>query len=222
MTLIAPSILSADFGRLAADVQEVEAAGADWIHVDVMDGHFVPNITVGPLVAEAVRGATNLPVDVHLMIEAPERYLRAFAEAGADRITVHQETCPHLHRTLQHIRELGVSPGVSLNPSTPLAVLEDVVPYLEMILVMTVNPGFGGQAFIPSSPQRIQGARALLRKAGRGEAHVQVDGGIGPETARLVVDAGADVLVAGSAIFRHPDGPAEGVRALRESLLSKE
>jgi ribulose-phosphate 3-epimerase len=222
LTLIAPSILSADFGRLAADLQEVEAAGADWIHVDVMDGHFVPNITVGPLVTEAVRRATDLPVDVHLMIEAPERYLQDFVEAGADRITVHQETCPHLHRTLQHIRELGASPGVSLNPSTPLAVLEDVVPDLEMILVMTVNPGFGGQDFIPSSPRKIQGARALLQRAGMGEAHVQVDGGIGPDTARLVADAGADVLVAGSAVFRHPAGPAEGLRILRESLERKE
>jgi ribulose-phosphate 3-epimerase len=218
LTLIAPSILSADFGHLASEIQEAEAAGADWIHVDVMDGHFVPNITIGPLVTEAVRKATDLPVDVHLMIESPERYLKAFSDAGADRITVHQETCPHLHRTLEQIRELGASPGVSLNPSTPVSVLKDVVAYLDMILVMTVNPGFGGQAFIPTSAGKIRAARASLQAAGRGEARVQVDGGIDPVTAPLVVDAGADVLVAGSAVFGHPDGAAEGIRALRESL----
>jgi ribulose-phosphate 3-epimerase len=218
LTLIAPSILSADFGRLAEDVQAAEAAGADWIHVDVMDGHFVPNITIGPLVTEAVRRATDLPVDVHLMIEAPDRYLKDFVEAGADRITVHQETCPHLHGTLQRIRELGASPGVSLNPSTPVTTLEDLAPYLDMILVMTVNPGFGGQAFIPSSPRKIKAARSLLQASGRAEAHVQVDGGIDPTTASTVVQAGADVLVAGSAVYSHPGGPAEGIKALRESL----
>jgi ribulose-phosphate 3-epimerase len=221
VTLIAPSILSADFGRLAEDVQIAEAAGADWIHVDVMDGHFVPNITIGPLVTEAVKRSTELPVDVHLMIESPERFLRDFVDAGADRVTVHQETCPHLQRTLQQIRELGASPGVSLNPSTPVAALNDIVPYLDMILVMTVNPGFGGQAFIPSSPKKIQTARSLLQGSGKGDAHVQVDGGITPSTAQLVVEAGADVLVAGSAVFRHPGGPAEGIKALRESLSKK-
>jgi ribulose-phosphate 3-epimerase len=220
LTLIAPSILSADFGRLAEDVQAAEAAGADWIHVDVMDGHFVPNITIGPLVTEAVRRATDLPVDVHLMIEAPERYLKNFVEAGADRITVHQETCPHLHRTLQEIRQLGASPGVSLNPSTPVAALEDMAPYLDLILVMTVNPGFGGQAFIPSSPRKIKAARTLLQASGRGEAHVQVDGGIDPSTAPLAVEAGADVLVAGSAVYAHPSGPRNGIQALRRSLSS--
>jgi ribulose-phosphate 3-epimerase len=182
----------------------------------------VPTITIGPLVTEAVKRSTELPVDVHLMIESPERYLRDFVEAGADRVTVHQETCPHLHRTLQQIRELGASPGVSLNPSTPVAALNDIVPYLDMILVMTVNPGFGGQAFIPSSPKKIQTARSLLQGSGKGEAHVQVDGGIAPSTAPLVVDAGADVLVAGSAVFRHPGGPAEGIKALRDSLSSKQ
>ncbi len=218
MTLIAPSVLSADFGRLAADVHAVDSAGADWIHVDVMDGHFVPNITIGPLVVDAIRRATRLPVDVHLMIEAPNRYLQNFVDAGADRVTVHQEACPHLHRTLQQIRDLGVSPGVSLNPSTPVSVLEEVTPYLDMILVMTVNPGFGGQEFIPSSLRKIEAARSLLLAAGRGEAHVQVDGGIDSGTAPGVVRAGADVLVAGSAVFGHPGGPAEGVKALRESV----
>ena len=149
MTLIAPSILSADFGRLAEEVQAVEAAGADWIHVDVMDGHFVPNITIGPLVADAVRKATRLPVDVHLMIENPERYLGAFVDAGADRITVHQESCPHLHRTIQEIRQLGALPAVALNPSTPVESIRDVASEVEMVLIMTVNPGFGGQSFIP-------------------------------------------------------------------------
>jgi ribulose-phosphate 3-epimerase len=218
LTLIAPSILSADFGRLAEDVKTVEAAGADWIHVDVMDGHFVPNITIGPLVTDAVRKATELPVDVHLMIESPERYLEAFVAAGADRITVHQETCPHLHRTLQQIRELGAMPGVSLNPSTPVNTLEDIVPFVELILVMTVNPGFGGQSFIPTSPAKIRAARDLLMKAGRGEVPVQVDGGVGPDTAPTLVGAGADVLVAGSAVFGHRGGAAEGVRELRACI----
>ena len=217
MTLIAPSILSADFGRLAEDVQMVEAAGADWIHVDVMDGHFVPNITIGPLIADAVRKATSLPVDVHLMIESPERYLGAFVDAGADRITVHQETCPHLHRTLEDIRERGALPGVALNPSTPAISIEDVVEYLDMVLVMTVNPGFGGQAFIPTSPRKIQKMRELLDSAGRQDAHIQVDGGISASTSQAVVEAGANVLVAGSAIFGHREGAEAGVKALRES-----
>jgi len=218
LTLIAPSILSADFGRLAEDIKAVESAGADWIHVDVMDGHFVPNITIGPLVADAVRKATNLPMDVHLMIESPERYLEDFVKAGANRITVHQETCPHLHRTLQQILELGVSPGVAVNPSTPISTLQDVVPYVEMVLVMTVNPGFGGQAFIPTSTEKVKAARELLREGGRGEVLIQVDGGVASSTASTIVNAGANVLVAGSAVFGHPDGPGEGIRALRSSI----
>ena len=215
MTLIAPSILSADFGALAEDVRTVGNAGADWVHVDVMDGRFVPNITIGPLVCDAVNKATDLPVDVHLMIESPDSYLEDFVRAGADRITVHQETCPHLHRTLERIRGLGASPGVALNPSTPVHSLEDVVPYLDMVLVMTVNPGFGGQSFIPSSPAKIMAARELLQAKGRGDILIQVDGGIGSKTAPLAVDAGADVLVAGSAIFGHPAGAREGVHALK-------
>ena len=217
MTLIAPSILSADFGRLAEDVKAVEEAGADWIHVDVMDGHFVPNITIGPLVADAVRKATDLPVDVHLMIERPEAYLRAFVDAGADWVTVHQETCPHLHRTLEQIRELGAHPGVAVNPSTPVGTLEDVIPYLDMVLVMTVNPGFGGQAFIPTSPEKVRGTRELLAAGGNRDALIQVDGGISAETVSRVVEAGANVLVAGSAVFGHRGGAGAGVNALRAS-----
>ncbi|MGW8266271.1 MAG: ribulose-phosphate 3-epimerase [Longimicrobiales bacterium] len=218
MTLIAPSILSADFGRLAEGVQAVEAAGADWIHVDVMDGHFVPNITVGPLVAAAVRRACSLPVDVHLMIEKPERYLQAFVDAGADRITVHQETCPHLHRTLQEIRELGATPGVALNPSTPVETVRDVIPDLEMVLVMTVNPGFGGQRYIPNSTRKVKRVAELLRGEGREGVQIQVDGGVDTSTAATVAGAGATVLVAGSAVFGHADGPGAGVGALRRAL----
>ena len=218
MTLIAPSILSADFGRLAEEVQAVEAAGADWIHVDVMDGHFVPNITIGPLVADAVRKATRLPVDVHLMIENPERYLGAFVDAGADRITVHQESCTHLHRTLQEIRQLGALPAVALNPSTPVESIRDVASEVEMVLIMTVNPGFGGQKFIPASTGKLRRVIRLLEEEGRGGIPIQVDGGVDVHTAPIVAEAGATVLVAGSAVFGHPDGAGAGVRALRDSL----
>jgi len=218
LTLIAPSILSADFGRLAEEVQAVEAAGADWIHVDVMDGHFVPNITIGPLVADAVRKATKLPVDVHLMIEKPERYLGAFVDAGADRITVHQESCPHLHRTIQEIRQLGALPAVALNPSTPVESIRDVASELEMVLIMTVNPGFGGQKYIPASTGKLRRVTRLLEEEGRGDIPVQVDGGVDVHTAPIVAEAGATVLVAGSAVFGHPDGADAGVRALRDSL----
>ena len=218
MTLIAPSILSADFGRLAEEVQAVEAAGADWIHVDVMDGHFVPNITIGPLVADAVRKATSLPVDVHLMIENPERYLGAFVDAGADRITVHQESCPHLHRTLQEIRQLGALPAVALNPSTPVESIRDVASELELVLIMTVNPGFGGQKYIPASTGKLRRVTRLLEEEGRGGIPVQVDGGVDVHTAPIVAEAGATVVVAGSAVFGHPDGAGAGVRALRDSL----
>ncbi len=217
MTLIAPSILSADFGRLAEDVRMVAEAGADWIHVDVMDGCFVPNITIGPLVVKAVRQVTELPVDVHLMICDPGRYLGDFADAGADRITVHQETCPHLHRTLQQIRDLGVRPGVALNPSTPVESIFDVIPDLELVLIMTVNPGFGGQSYIPNSTSKVSRMKALLESRGRGEVPLQVDGGIDSTTAPEVVEAGATVLVAGSAVFGHSGGGAEGLRSLKEA-----
>ena len=218
MILIAPSILAADFGRLAEEIQAVETGGADWIHIDVMDGHFVPNLTIGPLIVEAARRATSLPLDVHLMIESPEIYLEDFVSAGADRVTVHQETCPHLHRTLQRIRELGALPGVALNPSTPVETIGDVLPWVEMVLIMTVNPGFGGQAYIPSSSDKIRRIRDLLDAAGRTEVPVQVDGGVDSITAPVVTGAGANVLVAGSAVYGHPQGPGEGVRALRASL----
>jgi ribulose-phosphate 3-epimerase len=187
-----------------------------------MDGHFVPNITIGPLVAEAVNRATDLPLDVHLMIENPDRYLGPFVDAGADRITVHQETCPHLHRTLQEIRNLGALPGVALNPSTPVEAVRDVIQNLEMILIMTVNPGFGGQAFIPRSTTKLRGMAALLKEEGREGIPIQVDGGVDETTAPVVVEAGATVLVAGSAVFRHPGGAAAGVRALKASLRKSE
>jgi len=216
--ILAPSILSADFGRLAEGVASCEAAGAHWIHVDVMDGHFVPNITMGPVVVEAVRRATSLPVDVHLMIERPEAYLEAFVKAGADRITVHQETCPHLHRTLQQIHELGVGAGVALNPSTPVELVGDVLDSLDLLVIMSVNPGFGGQAYIPGSTDKVRRARAMLSRAGRDGVRIQVDGGVDPTTAPAVVYAGADVLVAGSAVFRHPGGVPGGIEALRGAL----
>ncbi len=214
--LIAPSVLSADFANLARDVAAAEEAGADWIHVDVMDGHFVPNITIGPAVTAALRRSTTLPLDVHLMIESPERLVPAFAEAGADRITVHQETCPHLHRVVEEIRAAGAQPGVAINPATPVDSLSEIVPYIDLILVMTVNPGFGGQAFIATSPKKVAEARSLLERAGRsGTVRLQVDGGIDPTTAPEVVRAGADVLVAGSAVFRASGGPPVSVSALR-------
>ena len=215
---IAPSILSADFGRLAEEVSAAEEAGADWIHVDVMDGHFVPNITLGPEIVAAVRRTTNLPLDVHLMIEKPERHLAAFAAAGASLITVHQETCPHLHRTVEQIRELGARPGVTLNPATPLSTLTDIVAYVDLLLVMSVNPGFGGQHYIPSSSDKLMRARRLIDEAGRGAAtELEVDGGIKVSTASPAVRSGATVLVAGNAVYRHPEGIAAAVRELRHA-----
>lgn len=214
---ILPSVLSADFRRLGEQVAEVERAGADRIHIDVMDGRFVPNITVGPLVVEAIRHGTNLPLDVHLMIVEPERYLDDFAAAGADIILVHQEACPHLHRTIERIENLGKQAGVVLNPATPLATLEEVLPAVDQILLMSVNPGFGGQRFIAASIDKIRRLRELLDERGSSAA-IEVDGGIDSTTAPQVVAAGATLLVAGSAIFNAPGGPAEGVRRLRASL----
>ncbi len=217
MIKIAPSILSADFSRLGEEVAEAEAAGADYIHIDVMDGHYVPNITVGPLVVEAVRRVTALPLDVHLMITAPERYLPPFAEAGADIITVHYEACTHLHRTVQQIAELGVRAGVSLNPATPLISLEEILDHVDLVLLMTVNPGFGGQQFIESSLFRIERLRRMLIDRDS-KAELEVDGGINLETAPRVVAAGANVLVAGMAIFNAEEGIAAAIQRLRESV----
>jgi len=202
--VIAPSILSADFGRLADEVRAAEAAGADWIHVDVMDGRFVPNITLGPVVVQAVRKATKLPIDVHLMIVEPERYIEDFAKAGADGLTVHVETCPHIHRTLQHIRSLGKRAGVVLNPSTHEDTLRYVLDVADLVLVMSVNPGFGGQAFIPQVLDKVRAIRKMIDATGR-PIDLEIDGGIGPDTAALATAAGANVLVAGNAVFRAKD-----------------
>jgi ribulose-phosphate 3-epimerase len=212
---IAPSILSADFARLGEQIAEAEAAGADWIHVDVMDGHFVPNITIGPLIAAAARRATRLPLDTHLMIEHPERYLAAFADAGVDRVTVHVETCPHLHRTVEQIRELGMKPGVALNPATPVETLAEILPLVDLVLVMSVNPGFGGQSYIPTSTRKMARVRELLARSEFGQAEIQVDGGISTATAPLAVGAGATVLVAGSAVFGGAGTVADNLHALR-------
>jgi ribulose-phosphate 3-epimerase len=211
---IAASILAADFHRLGEQIVEAEAAGADFINIDVMDGHYVPNISVGPVVVEAVDRVTDLPLDVHLMIEAPERYLGDFCRAGADIIIVHVETCPHLHRTLHQIKEMGRKAGVALNPSTPVVMLEEVAPYVDQVLVMTVNPGFGGQAFISEMPSKIARVRTMLDARGS-QAEIAVDGGITTKTVPLVVNAGARVLVAGSAIFREPMGIAQAITQLR-------
>ncbi len=201
---IAPSILSADFGRLADEVRAIEAAGADVVHVDVMDGRFVPNITIGPLVVEAVRKVTKLPIDAHLMIVEPERYVEAFAKAGANLVSVHAEVSPHLHRTLQAIRAAGARPAIALNPSTPLSSIEWVIGDAEMVLVMTVNPGFGGQKYIDACTQKIRDLRALA-DARNPALEIEVDGGVKPETAAIVAAAGANVLVAGTAVFGQKD-----------------
>jgi len=215
---IAPSILSADFARLGDEIRTVEQAGADWIHIDVMDGRFVPNISIGLPVVQAVRRVTRLPLDVHLMIVEPERYLAAFAADGADRLTVQVEACPHLHRTVQQIHELGVGAGVALNPATPLVLLEDILPDLDLALVMSVNPGFGGQRFIPASLARITRLRQMLSQIGSA-AELEVDGGVNEETAGAVVTAGATVLVAGSAVFTSPVGAPAALAQLRQAAI---
>jgi ribulose-phosphate 3-epimerase len=215
---IAPSILSADFGKLAGEVAAVETAGADWIHVDVMDGRFVPNITIGPVVVRAVRRATRLPLDVHLMIVEPERYVEDFAEAGADIISVHVEPSYHLARTLQHIRLLGKKAGVVLNPHTPPDAVEYVLELVDLILVMSVNPGFGGQAFMPEVLPKLRAIRKMIDTRDL-DVELEVDGGVAPGTARKVVEAGARVLVAGSAIYGHDDYAA-AIGALRKDGMA--
>ena len=212
---IAPSILSADFARLGDEVRAIEAAGADWVHIDVMDGHFVPNISMGPVVVKALRPATMLPFDVHLMISPVDPYLDAFAEAGADTITVHPEAGPHIHRSLQHIKSLGKRAGVVLNPGTPAKMLEYLMDLVDLVLVMSVNPGFGGQSFIPGQLRKIEAIRTMIDKSGR-DIDLEVDGGIDPDTARQAIAAGADALVAGTATFKGgPERYAANIRALR-------
>lgn len=215
--LISPSILASDISRLGEEIAACEAAGADWIHVDVMDGHFVPNLTMGPFIVEACRRVTDLPLDVHLMIEKPERLLEVFAQAGASHLTVHVETCPHLHRTLQHIKSLGVKAGVTLNPGTPAAMIEPVLYMADVVLVMTVNPGFSGQDFIPEVLPKIAHLRKLLDSMGS-SARLEVDGGASEQTLPDLIAAGADVFVAGNAIFKHPNGIKAGVEALRHAM----
>lgn len=217
MTLIVPSILSADFARLGEQVEAAQTAGADRIQVDVMDGRFVPNISVGPLVVEAVRRHTTLPIEAHLMIVEPERYVAAFAKAGADIIIVHQEASPHLHRTVQQIAQLGKKAGVAINPATPLAMLQDILDDVALVLCMTVNPGFGGQEFIRSMLGKVTRLRAMISQH-EARCDLEVDGGVTVETAPLVVRAGANVLVAGSAVYGATDGVAAGIARLRSAL----
>ena len=216
MGKIAPSILSADFSKLGEEVKAVEQAGADYIHIDVMDGHFVPNITIGPVIVKAVHGVTDLPLDVHLMISNPDDFIDDFVRAGADILTVHAEAGHHLHRSIQHIRNAGVKPAVSLNPASPLDMIDYVLDDLDMVLLMTVNPGFGGQDFIPEVIPKIERLRKMIDKRGL-DMDLEVDGGIGPETINRVSSAGADVFVAGSAIY-HSDDYAETIRLMRENM----
>ena len=216
MIKIATSILASDFARLGDQVKEADAAGADYIHVDIMDGHFVPNLTIGPLVVAAIRPYTRLPFDVHLMIESPDGFLNEFAAAGADIITVQQEACTHLHRVVQRIKELGKRAGVALNPATPVETIEEILPYVDLILVMTVNPGFGGQSFIETMPRKISAVREMIDTRGL-KVELEVDGGIHTETAPRAVQAGARVLVSGSAVFNRHTSVAQAVKELRAS-----
>ena len=214
MIKIAPSILSADFSKLGEEIKDVERGGADYIHVDVMDGHFVPNITIGPLIVEAIRPLTKLPLDVHLMIDNPDQYIEAFAKAGADYITVHVEACKHLHRTIQFIKSFGVKAGVVLNPATPVSTIQHVIDDIDMVLLMTVNPGFGGQAFIHSVLPKITQVKEMA-SVNNPMLEIEIDGGVNEETAKLCIERGATVLVAGSAVYNKPDR-AKAIAAIKQ------
>lgn len=219
MVKIAPSILSADFAKLGDEIKEVEAGSADYIHIDVMDGHFVPNITIGPLIVDAIRPITDLPLDVHLMIENPDLYIADFAKAGASIITVHQEACPHLHRTIQLIKNSGVKAGVVINPATPVHMIRPILSEIDLVLLMTVNPGFGGQSFIKEVVPKIAEV-ATLRAENNYHFEIEIDGGVNVETAKLCVDAGADVLVAGSAVFNESNR-TEAIMQIRHAAVGK-
>ena len=216
--ILAASILSADFSRLGEEIKEAQAGGADWIHIDVMDGHFVPTLTMGPLVVEACRRITDLPLDVHLMIEKPETLLTNFAQAGASRLTVHAETCPNLHQTLISIKDLGVSAGVAINPGTPLSLISEVIDEVDLILILTVNPGFGGQKLIKGTLKKVEEAREVQVSRKENPAYIEVDGGINPLTIRDAANAGANAFVAGTAIFKHRLGTKAGANELRNEL----
>ncbi|WP_449619344.1 ribulose-phosphate 3-epimerase [Robertmurraya sp. Marseille-Q9965] len=217
MVKIAPSILSADFSKLGEEIKDVERGGAELIHVDVMDGHFVPNITIGPLIVNAIRPVTKLPLDVHLMIENPDQYIEAFAKAGADYITVHVEACRHLHRTIQNIKSYGIKAGVVLNPATPVSTLEHIIEEIDMVLLMTVNPGFGGQKFISSVVPKIRQVKEMAEAKGL-DIDIEIDGGVNTETAKLCIDAGATILVAGSAVYDKEDRKKAIEELIRSTL----
>jgi len=218
MIKIAPSILSADFRNLEQQIRQCETGGADWLHLDIMDGCFVPNITFGPMIVSTVRSITKLPLDAHLMIECPDRYLEGFKKVGVDRLTVHVETCPHLHRTIQKIKELKMKAGVTLNPATPISSIKEIIPYVDLVLVMTVNPGFGGQKFIKTMIKKIEKVAGMIADT-NSDIELEVDGGIDEHNANAVVAAGATVLVAGHSIFSHKSIP-QAIRTLRQAAVS--